>query len=263
MMKQAMNKTTKKEIQLENVSKLHRTLVLEKITTTFPAGKVSVILGTSGSGKTTLLNCILGLDAPDAGVIRISGEEGSSDTAVRVGAVLQSGGLFQHLTVLENLTLAPRLVLKKTAEAAQEKAMTLLKDLDLLEKAYAYPNQISGGELQRASIARALAMEPEVLLMDEPTTALNKKLVIEMVSMLRSLSEDQGMTILISTHDLSFAQQVADALFLLEDGRLEKLSTVPTLGNGYNNEPILLHQKDPQAGTQKRYATRGNKSVNN
>lgn len=194
--------------------------LLKDISVTFESGKVSAILGVSGCGKTTLLQALMNQIHPQSGEVYYDGKLlGPKDLPSGLGVLFQSATLFPHLTVLENLTLAPVQVLKCTKAEAQHQALALLKEFGLEDKAAVYPQHLSGGEIQRVALARALAMKPGTLILDEPTTALNKTWVLELGSLLRGLA-DQGMTIVLSTHDLNFAQQVADALFVMEDGAL-------------------------------------------
>ena len=185
--------------------------------------QVVVLIGASGSGKSTLLRCINGLETIDAGDIRI----GDIDvTAVdvdldavrqRVGIVFQQFNLFPHMTVLENITLAPRKVSHVPAAQAKDQARELLARFGLLEKADEYPDRLSGGQQQRVAVVRALAMRPEVMLFDEVTSALDPLLVGEVLDIIREL-KNEGMTIVMATHEMDFAREVADRVCFLADG---------------------------------------------
>jgi polar amino acid transport system ATP-binding protein len=205
------------------------TPVLDRINAEFPESAISVILGVSGAGKTTLLKCLLHLETPDHGSICINGHAihpGAVDPSL-MGGVLQKPSLFQHLTVLENLMLAPKVVLKKHEHLVAADAFELLDALGVAHKAHNYPHELSGGEYQRISIARALLFRPQILILDEPTNALNEAWILELVAILRALA-DQGMTIIVSTHHLIFAHKIADKMFYLEgNGLLKPISTLP------------------------------------
>ena len=200
-------------------------LVLDGINLSLAEHEVVCLIGASGSGKSTLLRCADLLEPIDAGQINLEGErvafeDRSADTTRRkLGIVFQGFNLFPHLTVLENVALAPRVALGLTPAAAERRAKELLKSLGLAEKAREYPDRLSGGQQQRVAIARALATEPKVLLLDEITSALDPVLVAEVLETLRSLALS-GMTMLIATHEMAFAADVADRICYLEDGRL-------------------------------------------
>ncbi len=188
--------------------------------------EVVVLIGASGSGKSTLLRCINALETVDAGAIWLNGEldvtaMGADVDAVRrrVGIVFQSFNLFPHLTVLQNVTLAPRKVLGVDEARARTDAMTLLERFGLAGKAREYPDLLSGGQAQRVAIIRALAMDPEVMLFDEITSALDPLLVTEVLETVRQLKAD-GLTIVMATHEMSFARDVADTICFLKDGRI-------------------------------------------
>jgi polar amino acid transport system ATP-binding protein len=185
--------------------------------------EVVCLIGASGSGKSTLLRCINALEDIDSGVIRLGGERvsgrGVDVNALRqdVGIVFQSYNLFPHMTVMENVTLAPRKVLGRPAVMAEERAMQLLRRIGLEEKAQEYPDRLSGGQQQRVAIVRALAMEPQLLLLDEITSALDPELVSEVLNIVRHLS-DEGMTMVIATHEMGFAREVATKVCFLHEG---------------------------------------------
>lgn len=183
-----------------------------------------VLIGASGSGKSTLLRCINGLEQVDAGAIWLDGSLDVTDLDAdldqvrrRIGIVFQSYNLFPHMSVLDNVTLAPRKVLRRSATQAQAQAMTLLERLGLADKAREYPDRLSGGQSQRAAIARALAMDPEIVLFDEITSALDPLLVGEVLDAVRELREG-GLTFVMATHEMAFARDVADRVCFLRDG---------------------------------------------
>jgi len=193
-----------------------------------PAGKVASVLGKSGAGKTTLLRCLVGLDPFDGGSIEIDGttvEAGPQPRARgmlgRVGLVFQSFELFPHLSVLDNCTLAPMRARGKTREKAEERALELLEQLGLADKAGAFPEALSGGQRQRVAIARALATEPRVLLYDEPTSALDPSLKQEVGRSLRRVAAT-GITQILVTHDLEVAREASDVVFVLEAGKVAR-----------------------------------------
>lgn len=205
-------------------------LVLDDISLAFPEGSATVIIGASGSGKSTLMRCINLLEELSDGQILLEGsdisEYGINLDSVRgnIGSVFQAFNLFPHLTVLENITLAPRLVLKKSKEEANAQAMALLKRFGLADKADAYPNLLSGGQQQRVAILRAIATEPKVLLLDEVTSALDPVLIAEVLSLISELKAD-GITMIISTHEMGFAKRIADRVIFLSGGRINESGT--------------------------------------
>ncbi|MFN8212950.1 MAG: amino acid ABC transporter ATP-binding protein [Candidatus Nanopelagicales bacterium] len=187
--------------------------------------EVVVLIGASGSGKSTLLRCINGLETVDAGFVRVDDIEVTApdvdldEVRKRVGIVFQQFNLFPHMSVLDNVTLAPRKVLGMKRADADEAARGLLDRFGLLDKADDYPDRLSGGQQQRVAIVRALAMKPEVMLFDEVTSALDPLLVGEVLDVIREL-KDEGMTIVMATHEMGFAQEVADRVCFLHDGRV-------------------------------------------
>ena len=200
-------------------------LVLDGINLSLAEHEVVCLIGASGSGKSTLLRCADLLEPIDGGSISLDGgrvayEDRDADaTRRKLGIVFQGFNLFPHLTVLENVALAPRVALGLSPAAATRRAKELLKSLGLAEKAREYPDRLSGGQQQRVAIARALATEPKVLLLDEITSALDPVLVAEVLETLRALAAS-GMTMLIATHEMAFAADVADRICYLEGGRL-------------------------------------------
>ncbi len=199
--------------------------VLSAIDLAVAEHEVVVLIGASGSGKSTLLRCVSLLEELDDGTVRLDGEE-ITDPRVdadrvrsRFGVVFQAFNLFPHLSVLQNVTLAPRVVHGVSREEAEERGHRLLERVGLAAKAKEYPDRLSGGQQQRVAIVRALANEPRMLLLDEVTSALDPELVGEVLLLVRELKE-QGMTILMATHEMGFARQVADRVCFLDGGRL-------------------------------------------
>jgi polar amino acid transport system ATP-binding protein len=184
---------------------------------------VVCLIGPSGSGKSTLLRCINALEEIDEGVIRIEGEQASGrgvdldGLRQEVGIVFQSFNLFPHMTVLENVTLAPRKVLRLPRKQAADRALRLLSRIGLDDKASEYPDRLSGGQQQRVAIVRALAMEPRLLLLDEITSALDPELVSEVLNIVRELASE-GMTMLLATHEMGFAREVSSKVCFLDAG---------------------------------------------
>jgi polar amino acid transport system ATP-binding protein len=207
------------------VKKFGSHTVLRSIDFEVAEHEVVTLIGASGSGKSTLLRCINLLETVDDGSIHLDGEDitdprvDADDVRRRIGVVFQAYNLFPHMTVLENVTLAPRLVNKVPRDQAEDRAMTLLRRVDLAEKAKEYPDRLSGGQQQRVAIVRALANDPRLLLLDEITSALDPELVGEVLTLIREL-KDQGMTIVMATHEMAFARQAADRVCFLDDGRL-------------------------------------------
>ncbi len=213
-------------LRIEGLHKSYGDLeVLRGIDLTVAEHEVVCLIGASGSGKSTLLRCINLLEDIDAGRIWIEGDEitgrGVNVDRVRrrVGIVFQAFNLFPHMTVLGNVSLAPRKVLKLPTEAADSRALELLTRFGLADKAQEYPDRLSGGQQQRAAIVRALAMQPDILLLDEITAALDPELVAEVLDVIRSLARD-GMTLVIATHEMGFARDVADRICFLDAGRI-------------------------------------------
>lgn len=218
-------------IELRNVKKhFGAQPVLNDVNLQVEEHQVVCLIGPSGSGKSTLLRCINGLEKIDGGEIRIHGNRvsgpGVDVDALRrdVGIVFQSYNLFPHMTVLQNVTLAPLRVLHQERAAAEEKAMQLLKRIGLEHKAKEYPDRLSGGQQQRVAIARALAMDPMVMLLDEITSALDPELVSEVLNIVRELARD-GMTMLLATHEMGFAREVASKVCFLCDGGVHEEGT--------------------------------------
>jgi polar amino acid transport system ATP-binding protein len=189
-----------------------------------------VVIGPSGSGKSTFLRCLNGLEEIDSGEIVIDGiplddnKKNRLEIRKEVGMVFQSFNLFPHKTVLANITLAPRLVRKKSSETARELAMDLLEKVNIAEKADSYPSQLSGGQQQRVAIARALAMHPKVMMFDEATSALDPEMIGEVLDVMKNLAKE-GMTMIVVTHEMGFAREVSDRVVFMEDGYIVEEGT--------------------------------------
>ena len=198
--------------------------VLKGIDLSIDEKEVVVIIGPSGSGKSTLLRCINHLEEPTAGEVIVDGITLSSEANINkvreeVGMVFQRFNLFPHMTVLENIMLAPMKVKHAVRAEAEKTARELLARVGLAEKADAYPDNLSGGQQQRVAIARALAMHPKVMLFDEPTSALDPEMVGEVLDVMRALARE-GMTMVIVTHEMGFAREVGDRLLFVDEGRI-------------------------------------------
>ncbi|MGQ2992568.1 amino acid ABC transporter ATP-binding protein [Variovorax sp.] len=211
-------------IEIREISKSYGELpVLNRLAMAVEEHQVVSLIGPSGSGKSTLLRCINGLEPIDAGEIRVHGDRitgpGVDVNSLRrdIGIVFQGYNLFPHMTVLQNVTLAPIQVLKQSREEAEDRAMALLKRFSLAHKAKEYPDRMSGGQQQRVAIVRALAMDPMVLLLDEITSALDPELVSEVLNIVRDLA-NEGMTMLLATHEMGFAREVSSKVCFLCDG---------------------------------------------
>ena len=210
-------------IKIKNLKKSFDDLhVLRGIDLNISEREVVVIIGPSGSGKSTLLRCINFLEIPTEGTIEVDGIKMDSDENINkvreeVGMVFQRFNLFPHMTVLDNITLAPMKVRKISREKAEMTAQDLLDRVGLGDKSSAYPNQLSGGQQQRVAIARALAMNPKVMLFDEPTSALDPEMVGEVLDVMKKLAES-GMTMVIVTHEMGFAREVGTRLLFVDGG---------------------------------------------
>jgi polar amino acid transport system ATP-binding protein len=187
--------------------------------------EVVCLIGASGSGKSTLLRCINLIEPIDAGRIVVEGEEITAHGVDvdrirrRIGIVYQAFNLFPHMSVLDNVTLAPRRVLRQTRAKAERQATTLLERFGLADKRLDYPDRLSGGQQQRVAIVRALAMQPDLLLLDEVTSALDPELIAEVLSVIRELA-NEGMTMVIATHEMGFARDIASRIVFLDEGRI-------------------------------------------
>ena len=212
-------------IELKDVRKsFGKNEVLKGINLQIDKGEVVVIIGPSGSGKSTVLRTMNYLEEPTSGHVIVDGRDLSDKNklnAVRteVGMVFQNFNLFPHMTVLDNLILAPVNVRKTDKKEAQDIAMKLLERVGLADKAQMYPDSLSGGQKQRVAIARALAMKPKVMLFDEPTSALDPEMVREVLDVMKSLA-DEGMTMVIVTHEMGFAKEVADRVLFVDGGQI-------------------------------------------
>jgi polar amino acid transport system ATP-binding protein len=211
---------------LENVRKsFGDNEVLKGIDLTVEPHEVVCLIGASGSGKSTLLRCVNLVEPIDAGRVVVDGEEITAEGVDanrirrRIGIVYQSYNLFPHMTVLRNITLAPREALKQNRTESEENARKLLDRFGLLDREYEYPDRLSGGQQQRVAIVRALAMRPHLMLLDEVTSALDPELVAEVLAVIKELARE-GMTMLIATHEMSFARDIADRVFFLEAGHI-------------------------------------------
>ena len=220
---------------LIRVNDLHKTFnedlhVLCGISDEIRKGEVVVIVGPSGSGKSTYLRSLNLLEIPTSGQIFFEGVDiTDKHTDIdkhrqKMGMVFQHFNLFPHKTILENITLAPIKLLKKSKEEAEKKGMELLEMVGLTEKANAYPSQLSGGQKQRIAIVRSLAMEPEVMLFDEPTSALDPEMVGEVLEIMKKLAKD-GMTMVVVTHEMGFAKEVADRVIFIDEGIIKECNT--------------------------------------
>ena len=203
---------------------------LEGITAVIKEREVVVVLGPSGSGKSTWIRCINRLEAHQEGRIVVDGVELTNDVRnierirSEVGMVFQQFNLFPHLTVLDNITLAPIWVRKRPRDEAEELARGLLERVGIPEQAEKYPGQLSGGQQQRVAIARALAMEPRIMLFDEPTSALDPEMIKEVLDVMKELALS-GMTMMVVTHEMGFAREVADRVIFMEDGQIVETGT--------------------------------------
>lgn len=224
-----MMKHNSQENALIKVRNVHKYFgdhhVLKDVSTDFLAGEVTVIVGASGSGKSTLLRTLNRLETHDSGLITIDDVEVDDDHGrldrlrQEVGMVFQQFNLFAHLTVLDNITLAPRRMRKIRRADANGRAMDLLRRVGLEAHAHKYPHALSGGQQQRVAIARALAMQPRVMLFDEPTSALDPEMVKEVLDVMRELAAS-GMTMIVVTHEMGFAKEVADRVMFFDQGRI-------------------------------------------
>lgn len=225
-------------IEVKNLCKSFGDLqVLKGISETINDREVVCVIGPSGSGKSTFLRCLNLLEEPSGGEVFLDGNKiNDSDVDIdeireKLGMVFQGFNLFPHMTVLDNLTLAPIKVKGMEKAAAEEKARKLLETVGLADKAEKYPASLSGGQKQRVAIARALAMDPEIMLFDEPTSALDPEMVGEVLNVMKNLAEN-GMTMVIVTHEMGFAREVADRVLFIDEGNiLEQGTPAELFGN--------------------------------
>jgi general L-amino acid transport system ATP-binding protein len=227
----AMRGTGSAMIELEHVDKFFGDFqALRDINLKVAGQEVVVVIGPSGSGKSTMIRCINRLEEHDSGRIVVDGTELSNDIRniqeIRreTGMVFQSFNLFPHLSVLDNITLAPRKVRRQSKRIAEEMGMALLEMVKIPEQAAKYPGQLSGGQQQRVAIARALAMKPKVMLFDEPTSALDPEMINEVLDTMKDLASS-GMTMIVVTHEMGFAREVADRVVFMADGQIVEVGT--------------------------------------
>lgn len=231
-------------IKVEDVHKVfHNSLhALNGVSDEILKGEVVVIVGPSGSGKSTFLRSLNLLEVPTTGHIYFEGVDITSKQTdldkhrQKMGMVFQHFNLFPHKTILENITLAPIKLLKKSKEEAKREAMDLLKQVGLEAKADAYPSQLSGGQKQRIAIVRSLAMNPDVMLFDEPTSALDPEMVGEVLELMKKLAHD-GMTMVVVTHEMGFAKEVATRVLFMDEGQIREQG---------RPEEFFEHPKDPR-----------------
>ncbi len=243
----SMNTSTRSAAPLITVEHVNKNFgsahVLRDVCTHFNAGEVTVIVGASGSGKSTLLRTLNRLEKHDSGRIVVDGIEVCDDLkeldALRseVGMVFQQFNLFPHLTVLENVTLAPRRVRKTPKPQAEQKAMELLERVGLQAHAHKHPFALSGGQQQRVAIARALAMAPRVMLFDEPTSALDPEMVKEVLDVMKQLAAS-GMTMIVVTHEMGFAREVSDRVLFIDQGCVAQDASPEEFFGAQRNERI-------------------------
>ena len=225
-------------LEVKNIQKnFGKTEVLKEISFSLEKGEVLAIIGSSGSGKTTLLRCLNFLETPDKGTISVGGKlliDGSDKTTLKdeeirenrlhFGLVFQNFNLFPQYNVLENITLAPTLLKKGTADEIKANALKLIDQVGLSEKIKSYPCELSGGQQQRVAIARALALDPEILCFDEPTSALDPELTGEVLRVIKGL-KNENSTMIVVTHEMEFAKNVADKVMFMADGIIEEIGT--------------------------------------
>ncbi len=219
-------------IKVENIVKQFNDLkAVNDVSLDIKKGEIVCLIGPSGSGKSTVLRCINGLEKPESGHIYVNDQlldEKNPETYKKLrslmGFVFQHFNLFPNMTVLENLTLAPIQVMKKSKDEAEQIACQYLERVGLLDKKDEYPNKLSGGQKQRVAIARSLCMNPQIMLFDEPTSALDPEMVIEVLEVMQELA-NEGMTMVVVTHEMGFARTVADRVIFLENGKIVEENT--------------------------------------
>ena len=231
------------KVQVTDLHKYYGKLeVLKDISMDVHEGEVVVLLGPSGSGKSTLLRCLNQLETATAGQIIIDGHDVTdkhtdiNKVRENIGMVFQHFNLFNHLTVLDNMTLAPVHLKLMSKEEAKAEAMRLLERVGLADKADAFPSQLSGGQKQRVAIARALEMKPDIMLFDEPTSALDPEMVGEVLAVMKELARD-GMTMVVVTHEIGFAREVASRVIFMEGGYIVEEGTP---------DEVILNPKEPR-----------------
>lgn len=233
-------------IKVKNLHKKFGDLmVLDGIDEHIEQGEVVVVIGPSGSGKSTFLRCLNLLETATDGEIYVDDQQinapkvNVNEVRQKMGMVFQQFNLFPHLTIMDNITLAPVLLKKMTKEEAVKKGQELLERVNLAEKADAYPAQLSGGQKQRVAIARALAMNPEIMLFDEPTSALDPEMVGEVLDVMKDLAKS-GMTMVIVTHEMGFAREVASRVLFIDQGMVMESGTPEEVFNNPKNERTKL-----------------------
>ena len=233
-------------IQLEKVNKWFDDFhVLKDIDLTVTKGQKIVVCGPSGSGKSTMIRCINRLEAHQKGHIVVHGTELTNDLKnidiirKNVGMVFQQFNLFPHLSVIDNISLAPIWVKKMPKKEAEEIAMNYLEKVKIPEQAHKFPGQLSGGQQQRVAIARSLAMNPDIMLFDEPTSALDPEMIKEVLDVMIQLAEE-GMTMLVVTHEMGFAKTVADQMIFMDEGRIVEQATPDEFFNNPNSDRTKL-----------------------
>ncbi len=235
-----------KIIEVKNLYKHFGTVkALDGVSMDVKRGSVVVVIGPSGSGKSTMLRCINYLETPTSGEIFIDGEllkenqEQLNRIRAEIGMVFQLFNLFPHLTALENVTLAQKVVRKRSEEEAREVALQKLNRVGIVEKADVYPDNLSGGQQQRVAIARALAMDPKIMLFDEPTSALDPEMIKEVLDVMLDLAEE-GMTMVCVTHEMGFARAAADEVIFMDEGLIVEHTTPEGLFNNPQTERCKL-----------------------
>jgi len=221
-------------IEVHNLNKTfftpHKVRALVNVSAMVEKGDVVVVIGPSGSGKSTFIRCLNQLETADSGKIIIDGidvldpKTNINKVRAEVGMVFQSFNLFPHKTVLDNISLAQRVVRRRGKEESYQKAMSLLDKVGISDKANVYPDRLSGGQQQRVAIARALAMDPKVMLFDEPTSALDPEMIGEVLDVMKSLARE-GMTMIVVTHEMGFAREVADNVIFMDEGAIVEEGT--------------------------------------
>lgn len=250
---QSESKASKYIITMKMVNKWYDDFhVLKDVSLNVAEKEKIVICGPSGSGKSTLIRCINHIEEHQEGTIEVLGTELNEDSdniqTIRqeVGMVFQSFNLFPHLTILDNLTLAPMWVRKESKKTAEELAWKYLKRVNIAEHAYKYPSQLSGGQQQRAAIARSLCMKPKIMLFDEPTSALDPEMVNEVLDVMINLAEE-GMTMLVVTHEMGFARRVADHVIFMDEGRIIERQVPQKFFSSPENERTIKFLKQIHA----------------
>ena len=238
-----MKITNKKAIEFCNVNKWFGDFqALKKINLSVQEGEIVVICGPSGSGKSTLIRCINGLEVYNSGVINVFDDINLNQAKGSVGMVFQHFHLFPHLTVLENLTLAPMRTLKLSKQQAEERAMHFLERVKITDQANKYPIQLSGGQQQRVAIARSLCMMPRIMLFDEPTSALDPEMINEVLDVIVELAQE-GMTMVCVTHEMGFAKKVANRVVFMDEGQIIEVATPEELFTAPKNERTKIFLK--------------------